>query len=445
MPVIELVARPQTAPEPVAADLAAETPVNEPIAAADAAHSDELLHIEVEGEESESIRLETGESACSPENDSSHIPELRGSNEPSPTSEADEMNKRSGRTDDFSGDFGFLNNVTSPPQQAGEISVPEATESGSASALVSNLDPTDSEPAAPAISSANASVASAVLTASEVGESVTPAASANSAESASPAEPVDGSSPAPRRGNTISVPAWFPGYTAALTIIVAFLLFTGRIHVSSNHVLESLPDVRPLAPNEFKEVKANYAVPPGHVLALGESRRFGDVRVTPVKVTRETLEFQDFLTGKPAPSLTTPAALKLHLRFENVSRNMAFPPYDAALMSHRFPPFSNDLNTLANSFLAQVTDDDEEFPERLLNYMQSMDNNFVLTGQNAGKVVAPGESVETYVASEPIPDDWNPTGRLRWRVQFRKGVHHETKNGVTTLIDVHFDVADIGS
>ena len=75
--------------------------------------------------------------------------------------------------------------------------------------------------------------------------------------------------------------------------------------------------------------------------------------------------------------------------------------------------------------------------------MQTMDSNFVLTGQNAGKVVAPGETLETWIASEPIPDDWNPAGPLRWRVQFRKGVNSATKNGVTTLIDVNFNVSEI--
>lgn len=114
-------------------------------------------------------------------------------------------------------------------------------------------------------------------------------------------------------------------------------------------------------------------------------------------------------------------------------------------MSHRFPPFTDDLNTLANSFLSQAAAESDEFPERLLNYMQTMDSNFLLTGQNAGKVIAPGESLETWVASEPIPEDWAPTGQLRWRIQFRKGVNRASKNGVTTLIDVNFNVSEVRS
>jgi hypothetical protein len=342
--------------------------------------------------------------------------------------ETDLMSNRSSPSPDFSGDFSFLNNSPKAPEPALDLSSAVRAE-----VPAENVESNDAE--------------AGFGTAAEVPLDVPPVAQSASSQTTPAAEPADGeaevSSVPTRRANTISVPAWFPGYTAALTLVMLFLLLTGRIHLSSNHVLESLPDVRPLAPNEFQEVKATQQLPRGHVLALGESRRFGDVVVTPLKVTRETLQFEDFLTGKPAPTLTTPPAYKLYLRFENVSGNAAFPPWDAALMSHRFPPFTDDLNTLANSVLFQVSEPSDEFPERLLNYMQTMDSNFVLTGQHAGKVVAPGETLETWIASEPIPDDWNPAGPLRWRIQFRKGVNSATKNGVTTLIDVNFSVSEI--
>ncbi|MFM7058396.1 MAG: hypothetical protein ACKO2P_15880 [Planctomycetota bacterium] len=355
--------------------------------------------------------------------------------QPAFIAEKDAMNKRSGPSSDFSGDFSFLNNSPETSQALPELS--ETSQSAS------SFEPEG--PASADDDEANvAVVAAAAPSAPPVAAATGRPGTAKAAEKADPLEGDSEASAVPtRRANTIAVPAWFPGYTAALTLIVLFLLLTGRIHVSSNHVLESLPDVRPLAANEFQEVKASQKLPKGHMLALGESRRFGDVVVTPLKVTKEPLQFEDFLTGKPVPSLTTSPALKLHLRFENVSGGMAFPPWDAALMSHRFPPFTNDLNTLANSFLSQVSEPADEFPERLLNYLQTMDSNFVLTGQNAGRVVAPGETLETWIASEPIPDDWHPEGQLRWRVQFRKGVNRASGNGVTTLIDVNFQVSDI--
>ena len=362
---------------------------------------------------------------------------------PPENAEKDLTGQRSGPSPDFRGDFSFLNHSAEAPP-----SLPRSSRA--------DRSPDDVEPEVSAQAGDAGATAIVVTADSPPGPSVAAATGRARPLKATPkaavkptakSDPVSAEAEAsavpPRRANTISVPAWFPGYTAALTLLMLFLLFTGRIHLSSNHVLESLPDVRPLAANEFQEVKASQKLPQGHMLALGESRRFGDVVVTPLKVTREPLQFEDFLTGKPAPTLTTPPAFKLHLRFENVSGSTAFPPWDAALMSHRFPPFTDDLNTLANSFLSQVTEPADEFPERLLNYMQTMDSNFVLTGQNAGKVVAPGETLETWIASEPIPEDWNPKGPLRWRVQFRKGVNSASRNGVTTLIDVNFDVSEI--
>lgn len=83
--------------------------------------------------------------------------------------------------------------------------------------------------------------------------------------------------------------------------------------------LESLPDVVPPQKNgEISRVLVppDAALPPGHVLALGESRRFGDLLVTPLKVTREPLAFAHYRgEGKREPA---GEVLKLWLKFENV-------------------------------------------------------------------------------------------------------------------------------
>ena len=294
----------------------------------------------------------------------------------------------------------------------------------------------------PAVSPAPARVSPAPARVSPARRAQKPSATAESARDA--VETIaEGAPVLTRRPGTIAVPAWFPGYTAAITLVLLFLLFTGRIQLSANHPLESLPDVRPLAPNEFQPVQEDVRLPEGHDLGLGESRRFGDVLVTPVKVSRAPLEFQDFLSGKPEPKLTTTPALRLHLKFENLAADIAFPPFDAALMSHRFQPEASELSILANSFLSVPPDAQNEFPRRLLHYPQTMDSNFVLTGQNAGKVVAPGESLETWVATVPLPDGWSHSGPMRWRVQFRKGINRKSRFGVTTLIDVNFNSTDI--
>ena len=234
------------------------------------------------------------------------------------------------------------------------------------------------------------------------------------------------------------------GYAIAITLLMIFCLMTGRLKLFGNAALESLPDIRPLDANEFKRVPDGTPVPEGHVLKLGESRRFGDVVLTPVKVTREPLMFEQFQTKAPATTLTTDPVLKLWLRFENRSGWYAFPPFDAGLMSHRTPRFSTDESTIVNSVL-NVSSPGTSSPVRVLNFLQTMDNAFVIAGQQSGKVILPEETFETFIAcSEEIQYiTATPETGYTWRVQFRKGVHSSSGHGVTTLVDVLFSETDI--
>jgi hypothetical protein len=234
------------------------------------------------------------------------------------------------------------------------------------------------------------------------------------------------------------------GYAIAITLLLIFCLMTGRLKLFGNAALESLPDIRPLDSNEFRRVPDGTPVPEGHVLKLGESRRFGDVVLTPVKVTREPLMFEQFQTKAPATTLTTDPVLKLWLRFENRSGSYAFPPFDSGLMSHRTPRFSTDDSTIVNSML-NVSSPATSSPVRVLNFLQTMDNAFVIVGQQSGKVIIPEETLETFVASSEDIQYITPMAETgyTWRVQFRKGVHESSGHGVTTLVDVLFSEADI--
>ncbi|MFO1002922.1 MAG: hypothetical protein U0936_21535 [Planctomycetaceae bacterium] len=234
------------------------------------------------------------------------------------------------------------------------------------------------------------------------------------------------------------------GYALAITVLLIFCLMTGRLKLFGNAALESLPDIRPLDANEFRRVPDGTPVPEGHVLKLGESRRFGDVVLTPVKVTREPLMFEQFQTKAPATTLTTDPVLKLWLRFENRSGSYAFPPFDAGLMSHRTPRFSTDESTIVNSML-NVNSPGTSSPVRVLNFLQTMDNAFVIVGQQSGKVIVPDETFETFIACSEDIQYITPSAETgyTWRVQFRKGVHTTSGHGVTTLVDIMFSEAEI--
>ncbi|MFN9719188.1 MAG: hypothetical protein ACK58L_10865 [Planctomycetota bacterium] len=228
-------------------------------------------------------------------------------------------------------------------------------------------------------------------------------------------------------------------YSIVVTILLIYIMLTGK---SSR--LESLPDIRPLRNNEFQHVPEGAQLPGGHTLQLGQSTRFGDVLVTPVKVTREPLTFENFMTKEANSNLTTPPVLKLHLTMKNVSSGYIFPPFDSGLMSHRSPPEADDDSAKANSFL-RVTSGEPSDGRRFLNFLQSMDNPFLLIGQNSARAIAPGETVETFVASSVSINSvtLEPSSKCTWRVQIRKGVNMESDNGVTTLIDVVFNGSDV--
>ncbi len=248
-----------------------------------------------------------------------------------------------------------------------------------------------------------------------------------------------------RKGGSSTLSIGLLGYAIALTLLLVGLIITGRLSLTGNAVLESLPDLRPLAPNEFRKIEDGAELPKGHVLKMGESRRFGDVVVTPVKLTKEPLKFQGFLSGKVNEKLTSQPVLKLWLNFESVADDYAYPPFDAGLMSNRTPPFSRDATTLANSFLTIFTPSQDSATTRKLNYLHTMDDNFVIVDQNSAKVLERGESMMTFIAASENDNDppTDESTQFVWRIQFRKGVNVSSGNGVTTLIDVKFSGADI--
>ena len=236
-------------------------------------------------------------------------------------------------------------------------------------------------------------------------------------------------------------PIWLPGYAIAVTLLLIVLAVTGRIALfPTSHTLESLPDVRPLQPGEFQIIPPGSPLPPQHGLKLNQSQRFGDVVLTPLKVTREPISFEHFQTHAPEPRMTTAPVLKLWLKFENVSTNCAFLPLDTTLMSHRFPEFATDENTQVNSGLNLAGNTDAP---RILNYLHPAGSNFQLTGQNVSTPISPGQSAEVYVASAELPESELAQTSWTWRIQFRKGIHQPSGHGVTTLVDVSFDTSEI--
>lgn len=233
------------------------------------------------------------------------------------------------------------------------------------------------------------------------------------------------------------------GYAAAITVLMLLFWLTGRLQLSGVHPLESLPDVKPLQPGEFQKIPDQAQLPSGHTLQLGQTARFGDVEITPLRVTREVLTAQNPARKNSSPEAQSDGpVLKLWFRARNVSEQSVFAPWDLQLMCLRSPEYSVDESTLANSWL--LADPDTSDSQRILNFMHPPGSLFQLTEQNSGRQLQPGEEAEYYVASA---DDvqhlkLQDVEQFQWRIQIRKGISR-SGNGVTTMIDCLFEPEQI--
>lgn len=247
-------------------------------------------------------------------------------------------------------------------------------------------------------------------------------------------------SPAAKTGKGFPLLA---GYAAAVTLAFLGLLLTGRISLSGRNILESLPDVEPLRQNEFRLVPPDAELPGGHTLNLGDSQRFGDVVLTPFKVTREPVTFVNMMNGADAEGNVSKPVLKLWFRLSNASPDIAFPPWDVALMSHRS---EKDETVIANSWL-MVRESAADAETQVLNYNHSPDSNLDLKDQHSRELLMPGKEITSYIASSDAISmiGTEAIESYRWRIQIRKGVHFESGHGVTTLVDVNFSPDDIES
>lgn len=286
-------------------------------------------------------------------------------------------------------------------------------------------------------------------------DSATPMAAASVAPppAASVAPPAPPTTPAaaPASRLAVDLPSaatvpkfWFTlllGYSSAATLALLFLLYVlGRI---KSHPLESLPDIKPEVRKgevELKVALPRYDVAPGHVLRIGETRRFGSLKVTPLKVTQGPLRFEHALKAPTAQRPPSQPVLKLWVKFENVSRNQTFSPLDPELLFRRkYQGFGRP--SLTNQFLCKESERLREGGDLRYLFEQSTTSEFHLAGQQLDNTLGPGQAYETFIPSEEFIDKLD--GDLVWRLQFRKGYHPRTRHGVTTLIDVPFARKDV--
>ncbi len=247
--------------------------------------------------------------------------------------------------------------------------------------------------------------------------------------------PVAKAAPAPA-GNRVVLFA-LGGYALLVTALcVTLLMMLSKAREAGQ--LESLPDLKPIPPGKVAIYKINTELPAGHTLKLGDHQRYGNLRVEPLKVTRGTIQFQHFEKAGKVEDYNSAAVLKLWVKFTNESQEQAFVPLDSDLMFRR--RVDAQENVFANNFLVQKLDKPRSYPlVFVFDHLQS--SEWDMAGQQLGKQLEPGESLETYIPTTADGID-HLQGDLLWRVQLRKG-HSPSGNGVTTLVEVAFTADQI--
>lgn len=223
-------------------------------------------------------------------------------------------------------------------------------------------------------------------------------------------------------------------YASLVTLLAAYLLFL----MWRGHALESLPDLSPPPSGTVGIPLPQTNVAPGHTLPLGESRVFGYVKVTPLRVTRGPVEFESHGPVGLENSRPTGPVLKLWLRFENISPTDDVVPLDRQLVFFRRPGKRSLSRYMTFNFLCPRDKKKNATPPLVYMFDHSSNSSLELKGQNLERNLAPGQTLEAYLPT--TEDGWNDfTGELLWRVHFRKGHNQKSRAGITTLIDVVFD------
>lgn len=231
-------------------------------------------------------------------------------------------------------------------------------------------------------------------------------------------------------------------YASVVTLICVYLVMQSMN--AKPHELESLPDIKPPMKDDeiaYRLAPENAPMPKGHTLKIGESQRFGNIRLTPLKVSYEKLQFEHFSGDATRRREPDGPVLKLWLKFENVSKDQTFSPLDRKLMLIRIADRKKPDWLRSNNFICSAAEKNQPGEQKLI-YDLEMSGDWNFDSIPDDMSIGPGEELKCYLPSEPVAFD-SLNGPMVWRVQIRKGYHPESFRGVTTLIEVEFDPKEI--
>jgi hypothetical protein len=213
-------------------------------------------------------------------------------------------------------------------------------------------------------------------------------------------------------------------YSSVVTLALTWVLWTGRgirpteapVANAERPVAESLPKL--VEPRPVAELAP---LPAANLTRLGESLRIGDLEVTPMEVVVTQLELARSI--EPHDWRREDAeSVVLRLRFTNVSQDQSFAPLERAFVREQSSPADRSSIAIKGDKIIGL------FP-------LAIDSEWSIAGEDF-RVLKPGESTETVIASELGAAD-RLTSAMTWRVRVRIGPYK------TDMIGVRFDKEDV--
>jgi hypothetical protein len=238
-------------------------------------------------------------------------------------------------------------------------------------------------------------------------------------------------------------------YAIFMTIIAGVLYYKQSTAPDpANKLLEQMPDVvgdRPGAQPAKDKKKTQRStiihdrtppdrpLPENAVVGLGETKRLGDLEVTPESVERKKVVYRE-RDRNLLPQTETRDSLVLHVTLKNVSNDWCWYPTDPAF-ERTWNEKKNVVTDKPYMFLDLV---DKKEPENRRFYGSAFDwpqikqggiaprKEYVEGQEEHEKLLCPGEEMKTVFFTNPADDipehlaTYN--GKLIWRIHLRRGV-----------------------
>jgi hypothetical protein len=247
-------------------------------------------------------------------------------------------------------------------------------------------------------------------------------------------------------------------YSILMTIIAVVVYLNFYLNQRTQpHPLEYLPDIDgEYSPPSRKKVESyerpapegkGSEIPPQLRLALGQTKRFGELEVTPLNVALHRIVI---LQRGKEPSKEVALVLKLHLK--NVSPDWAFHPTDPWFVQ-KWKPGAPGFYPLTRKPYTYLEAGAKRFYGGPITWEEAVpgkgDPRQYIQEQHVDTELKPGEEMDTIVCTDPADGVQKQLksykGPLLWRVQLRRGREHYNGHdkAATCVIGVEFTDADV--